>query len=210
MLFENISTVNKGDTMSVVAPRSLLLALPFAALLALSGCSSSVKQSGAERDLPEICRFYDFSKDPAMAEECGIRQTRYKSYKNIPAMRYLISPKDAQLVLDRKSDVVELRLSETLPAPLGRELSRLVDFSDQAKKEHLKNRYIYKELYPSPGNRMRLFKLSIPTTTGQFVDYCFQIPERKTASERQRSYTVNTLESLSCGEFEQLIATYKE
>ncbi len=193
---------------------SISIKLSFTALLFLStvffGCSSSAPSSAAQRDLPEICRHYDFNKDPAMAEECGIRQTRYKSYKNIPSMRYLITPKDAQLVLDRKDGDVELRLDNTIPVKLGKELARKVDFSDQAKPHHLKNQYIYKELYPTPSNRIKIFKLRIPISGENWLDYCFQIPNRPKGNEKARSYTVHTLEPISCSDFDHFVKTFQE
>ena len=60
-----------------------LLALGMTGLI-LTGCSGSKKSSNEFAELPEICRGYDFASDPGMAEACGIRQTRYKSYKNLP------------------------------------------------------------------------------------------------------------------------------
>ncbi len=187
---------------------TLLAALCALATLPLSGCGSSANKG--DGDLPEICRQYDFSKDPAMAEECGIRQTRYKSYKNIPPMRYLIAPKDAQLVLDKKSGAVELRLRETMPVILGEEVAKAVDFSDEAKKHHLKNQYIYKEIYPTKETRMRLFKLRIPANDGSWLDYCFRVPEHAATNERLRSHLSHSLDELGCAEFDDLVKRYPD
>lgn len=187
----------------------LFISLVFLALL--SGCSSSASQAGMnERDLPEICRHFDFSKDPAMAEECGIRQTRYKSYKNIPAMRYLIAPKDAQLVLDKRTGHVEFRMNETLPVRLDQTLSEQIDFSDRAKMQHLKNQYIYKELYPTSDTRLRVFQLRIPVPGDAWVDYCFRIPDKKSVDDRKRTIAVHTLETISCDEFREMVSLYSE
>ncbi len=185
--------------------------LPCALLLAgsLAGCGSSANKSDA--DLPEICRQYDFSKDPEMAEECGIRQTRYKSYKNIPPMRYLIAPKDAQIVLDKKTGEVELRLRETMPVTLSGSIGKQVDFSEKAKAHHLKNQYIYKEIFPTKNSRMRIFKLRIPVQgDDNWLDYCFRVPERSFDLERKHSKLALALDEITCAEYDALVKKYPD
>ena len=188
-------------------PTLLLLALTSAALLAGCGSSKPSAAAGTGGDLPEICRGYDFRADPSMADACGMRETRYKSYKNIPTQRYLILPKDASLVLNRQTQTVELRLPNTMPADLGRAAADQVDFSDAAKTASLKNQYIYKELYPAGGARVRMFKMRVPSKEGGLLDFCFRVPEpAATSNDRSRTSRGHSLDALECGEFDALVA----
>ena len=151
--------------------------------LLLNSCSSSTPESEF-KDLPEICRNYDFANDPDMAETCGIRQTRYKSYKNIPPQRYLIIPKNTTIAIKDDNDV-ELRLPNTLPVKLDPSLKEKIDFSEDAKAVMLKNKYDYKEFFTKSGERLKLFKLTLPLANGSEEIYCFSIPKPEVDSRRK-------------------------
>lgn len=151
-------------------------ALFFSAFVLIS-CTSAPKQS--LQDIPEICRFVDFSKDPEMAKICGLRETRYGGLKNIPPMRFLISPKGGHLALVESK--IELRLPNTGEIILGDSAALALDFSAKAKRDLLKNSYEYYELFPGDGERLRLFKLGLPTGRGE-QKFCFEIPSRVTDS----------------------------
>ena len=178
----------------------------FLALLILSGCGATSKPSSQFKELPEICRGYDFASDPEMADACGIRQTRYKSYKNLPLQRFLIYPKDAYIVLTKTG--VELRLANTHPVDLDGDLDLVIDFSKEATLTKLKNKYIYKELYPKNEPRMRIFKMEIPTSKGE-RNFCFQLPQISSVDKRSRLRMGNTITHLECNEFDSLVSLHK-
>ena len=180
----------------------LLLALAVSSVI-LFGCSASNKSSHGLAELPEICRGYDFASDPAMAEACGIRQTRYQSYKNLPSQRFLIYPKDANLVLTTSG--VELRLSNTHPVILEGDLDLVIDFSPQSQLQKLKNKYIYKEIYPKNDPRIRMFKMIFPTLKGE-LSYCFKLPNKVPGDRRKRVRMGNVIHKLTCDEFDKLVA----
>ncbi len=180
----------------------LFITLSFTSLLV--SCGSS-KQTNF-KDLPEICRHYDFSENPAMAETCGIRQTRYKSYKNIPTQRYLIRPKGTTLVKTAKG--VELRLPNTIPILLNKDMNDQIDFSEDAKPVMIKNKYDYREIYPKNGSRIKLFKLSIPDLRNKFTSHCFSVPRTK-VDHRVKAMSGHTIYPITCKEFQQLVDLHK-
>jgi hypothetical protein len=179
---------------------SRVASLAFLSLL-IGACSSSDPKAKF-RDLPEICRHYDFSKDPKMAETCGIRQTRYKSYKNIPPQRYLINPKGTTIAI--KKEKVELRLPNTLPVELDQSLKTKIDFSEKSKSKMVKNKYEYKEFFTKSGERLKLFKLNIPGDSGSSDDFCFSVPKAK-IDKRRKSSVGHSVIHISCGEYAKLI-----
>jgi hypothetical protein len=181
----------------------------FAIFIALSfwGCSSSNENVTNLKELPEICRGYDFNKDPEMADFCGVRKSRYKSYKNIPDQLFLIVPKGAYL--SKNSNSLELRLPNTLPIKLDLELSTQFDFSKQKQLEKLKNKYIYKELYPKAEQRIKLFKLELPTLNESSLNLCFRVPPQIKSDRRKRIRQGNQLKKITCQEFSTLVEKHK-
>ena len=175
-------------------------------ILALQSCAApSVEKAPNLKEVREECRQFDLSKDPEMAEACGIRQTRYKSYKNIPLQRFLVAPKNANLTLSDKA--VELRLENTLPIDLPLDIKTKIDFTKEASLTFIKNKYIYKELYPTPTTRLKIFKIQIPTKTSEILEYCFRVPEMREDFKKRSAVQVNSLEKFECQEFIQLTVT---
>lgn len=181
----------------------------FAIFIALSfwSCSSSNEKAANLKELPEICRGYDFNKDPEMADFCGVRKSRYKSYKNIPDQLFLIAPKGAYL--SKSSTSLELRLPNTLSIELEKELITQFDFSKQKQLEKLKNKYIYKELYPKTGQRIKLFKLELPTKNQTNLNLCFRVPPQTKSDRRKRIRQGHQLKKITCQEFSALVEKYK-
>lgn len=168
-----------------------------------TACGGSQSGSSDFKELPEICRGYDFASDPEMADACGIRQTRYKSYKNLPSQRFLIYPKDANIVLTGSG--VELRLANTHPVKLEGNLEDDLDFSNEAQLVKIKNKYIYKEIFPKDAPRIRMFKMVIPTKSSE-AKYCFQLPQKTKTDRRKRVRMGNVIKPFECSEFDALVA----
>lgn len=171
----------------------------FLAVGILTSCTSGPKQS--LQDIPEICRFVDFSKDPEMTKICGLRETRYGGLKNIPPMRFLISPKGGHLAVVQGK--VELRLPNTGEIELGDSLQIPLDFSPYAKREFVKNSYEYFEIYPNGSERLRLFRLQIPTLNAE-QHFCFEIPSRIT-DERLKTLGGQQINKIVCDSMTRIV-----
>lgn len=172
----------------------------FLTAVTLVSCSPAPKES--LQDIPEICRFVDFSKDPEMTKICGLRETRYGGLKNIPPMRFLISPKGGHLALI--SGKVELRLPSTGPVELGDSATVPFDFSSLSKREFVKNGYEYFEIYPSGAERLRLFKLTFPTVDQRNLSFCFEIPSRVT-DPRLKSIGGQQVNKIECEQLQTVV-----
>jgi hypothetical protein len=179
------------------------------ALLLLASCGGTKGEAESldvPTNLPEICRGIDFVAQPDMREECGVRVSRYKSYKNIPQQRYLIYPKDASLV--KTSDKVELRLPNTLPIYLDSATAAGIEFSQEHRLQSIKNTMEYKELFPAGAERIKMFRMVLPKDVGEASTLCFRVPDKK-GNERTRSVAMgNQIESMTCADFDLLVAKY--
>jgi len=173
--------------------------LIFGTLSLLSSCASA-PQEMSQTQL-EICKEIDFDLEPSMRELCGNRKMRFQGYKNIPNQRFLINPKNSYLIEVDSS--VELRLPKTRPINLGPELLDKISFTKQARLESLKNKYFYLEKFLDTGERIKIFKLRIPTNSGETVDYCFTIPDNS-KRDRRRSLDINIVEQTSCSYYDHL------
>lgn len=183
------------------------LAMSFS-VVACGGTKGSDEALEVPTDMPEICKNIDFVSQPDMREVCGVRVARYKSYKNIPMQRYLVNPKDASLV---KSDgKVELRLPNTLPIQLDSSMSEGFAFTQDKRLEKIRNTMEYKELFPTGGERVKMFRLNIPREEGSPLDLCFRVPNKK-GNDRTRMVAMgNEIESMTCADFEMLVAKYSK
>lgn len=182
----------------------LLSSIAFAALLSACAGSSNGEDLEVPTNLPPICRDIDFVEQPDMREMCGVRTVRSRAYKNIPQQRYLIKPQETSIV--KKGDQLELRFQNSLPLYLDGPITEELEFNQQKRLEKVKNTYDYHEIYNKGAERIRIFKMGIPTDRGNTYDFCFRIPERK-GNARTRSVAMgNHIEALSCADFDRLIA----
>ncbi len=173
----------------------------------LAGCAGSATSTDnleVPTNLPPICRDIDFVEQPDMREMCGVRVVHSRSYKNIPQQRYLIKPQETSIV--KTGDRLELRFQNSLPLYLEGPITKELQFNQQKRLEKVKNTYDYHEIYNKGAERIRIFKMGIPTDEGNVYDFCFRIPEKK-GNDRTRSRAMgNHIEAMNCGDFDRLIA----
>jgi len=156
--------------------------------------------------MPEICRGIDFVAQPDMREDCGVRVSRYKAYKNIPQQRYLVYPKDASLV--KANGSVELRLPNTFPITLDSTTASGIEFSQEKRLVSIKNTMEYKELFPTGGERIKMFRMQIPLDNGSSSALCFRVPESKGNQRTRNQAMANQIEGMTCQDFDMLVAKY--
>lgn len=158
-------------------------------------------------NLPEICKGIDFNDQPDMREVCGVRVVRYKQYKNVPKVRYMIVPKGAQLV--RKKSGPELRLKNTLPVKLDASYSDKIEWSEDARLEYLKTTMDYKEFRQDSGERIKIFKLTVPFKDGSQGELCFNVPkEPEVKDPRSKTVRGNKVNSIDCEEYRRILDGY--
>lgn len=178
--------------------------IAFASLLSACAGSNSGENLEVPTNMPPICREIDFVEQPDMREMCGVRTVHSRAYKNIPQQRYLIKPQETSIV--KTNDQLELRFQNSLPLYLDGPITTELEFSQQKRLEKIKNTYDYHEIYNKGAERIRIFKMGIPTDRGNVYDFCFRIPERK-GNARTRSVAMgNHIEALSCADFDRLVA----
>lgn len=187
---------------------SALPVLLSSALFILCSCggTSDGKDLAMPENMPPACRDIDFVAQPDMRELCGVRVVRFKSYRNIPKERYLVNPKDAKIVLAEEK--MELRIPGNYPIELSGQITKDIRFDQNARLKKIPNRYEYHEGYLGKErkreNRIRAFRLTIPTDAGTDYEYCFRIPE-KLGNDRTRNQAMgNRLEKISCEDFDFL------
>ena len=187
--------------------KKYLLSSCILAISLLAGCGGSA-QKGEDleipTDLPPICRDIDFVANPDMREVCGVRTaSRHNiAYKNIPQQRYLIKPSETSIV--KTNGKLELRFQNSLPINLEGPIISELEFSQEKRLERVKNTYDYHEITNPGSERLRIFKMGIPTEKGHKYDFCFRIPERK-GNDRTRSRAMGVnIETMSCTEFDRI------
>lgn len=176
------------------------------ALSMLSGCAGSSEETlEVPTNLPPICRDIDFSANPDMREVCGVRKVHNKAYKNIPQQRYLIKPTETSIV--KTGNKLELRFQNSLPLYLEGPIVNELQFGQEKRLQKVTNTYDYHEIYnKASGERLRVFKMNIPTDAGTRYDFCFRIPEKK-GSDRTRNRAMGSnIERMDCEDFEQVVA----
>ena len=181
----------------------------FVATIVLAGCAGSSNGDDLEvpTNLPPICRDIDFVANPDMREMCGVRKAHNKAYKNIPQQRYLINPSGTSIV--KTDGKLELRFQNSLPLFLDGPITRELQFNQEKRLEKVQNTYDYHEIY-SGKERVRIFKMGIPTDMGNTYDFCFRIPEKK-GNARTRSVAMgNHIEAMTCDDFDFLVAQDNE
>ena len=153
---------------------NILLSSCFLAISFLAGCAGSSAQKGEElvipTDLPPICRDIDFVANPDMREVCGVRKaSRHNiAYKNIPQQRYLIKPSETSIV--KTNGKLELRFQNSLPINLEGPITHELEFGQDKRLEKIKNTYDYHEITNKGSERLRIFKMGIPTDKGNKYD----------------------------------------
>ena len=181
----------------------------FVATIVLAGCAGSSNGDDLEvpTNLPPICRDIDFVANPDMREMCGVRKAHNKAYKNIPQQRYLINPSGTSIV--KTDGKLELRFQNSLPLFLDGPITRELQFNQEKRLEKVQNTYDYHEIY-SGKERVRIFKMGIPTDMGNTYDFCFRIPEKK-GNARTRSVAMgNHIEAMTCDDFDFLVTQDNE
>ena len=197
--------------------KSILSAIKLTTLLAsltlFAGCAGS-SNGGDEYEvptnLPPICRDIDFAENPDMREMCGVRKAHNKAYKNIPQQRYLIKPSETTIV--KTNGKLELRFQNSLPIDLEGPIVNELLFNNEKRLEKIKNNYDYHEIYYNKGSkeRIRVFKMGIPTDLGGTYYFCFRVPEKK-GNARTRSKAMGTnIELMECSDFESIIQSEKD
>ena len=187
--------------------KKYLLSSCILAISLLAGCGGSSQKAeelDVPTDLPPICRDIDFVANPDMREVCGVRTaSRHNiAYKNIPQQRYLIKPSETSIV--KTNGKLELRFQNSLPINLEGPITSELEFSQEKRLERVKNTYDYHEITKPGSERLRIFKMGIPTEKGHKYDFCFRIPERKGNDRtRNRAMGVN-IETMSCVEFDRI------
>lgn len=181
-------------------------------LTALFGCAGSSSSNGEDLEvptnMPPICRDIDFVAQPDMREMCGVRKVHNRAYKNIPQQRYLIKPAETSIV--KTSDKMELRFQNSLPIVLEGPIVNEIKFNQDKRLEKIKNSYEYHEIYSKEGERLRIFKMGIPTDEGHVYNFCFRVPDRK-GSERTRNKAMgNHIESMTCADYDMLMLNSKD
>ena len=177
-------------------------------LCLLNACGGTSDGSNLEMpdNMPPVCREIDFVEQPDMKELCGVRTVRFRSYRNIAKERYLIAPKDAKIVM--AEDRLELRIPGNFPVELSGPITKELRFDQESRLKKLRNRYEYHEGYRGTSkqreNRVRAFKLTIPTDAGNEYEYCFRIPEKFGNARTRNQAMGNRLEELQCAEFNSL------
>ena len=177
--------------------------IAFASLLSACAGSNSGENLEVPTNMPPICREIDFVEQPDMREMCGVRTVHSRAYKNIPQQRYLIKPQETSIV--KSGNKLELRFQNNLPLYLDGPIANEIEFNQQKRLEKIKNTYDYHEIYNKGAERIRIFKMGIPTDKGNSYDFCFRIPEKR-GNARTRSVAMgNHIEALSCADFDRLV-----
>ena len=185
-----------------------LLSSCLLALSVLAGCGGSAQKSEdleVPTDLPPICRDIDFVANPDMREVCGVRKASHNiAYKNIPQQRYLIKPSETSIV--KTNGKLELRFQNSLPLVLDGPINSELEFNQEKRLERIKNTYDYHEITKKGAERLRIFKMGIPTDKGNKYNFCFRIPEKR-GNDRTRSRAMGVnIETMSCTEFDNIIS----
>lgn len=183
--------------------RSACLAL---GALCLFACSAGNPGAGskvvAPDDMPDICQDLDFNRDVEMREICGVKTRDYLAYRNVPEHRNLLLPKGGKII--KKGKALELRLPNTLPAPLPAEMSGKVLFDEKLRRSYIKSRMDYCEFFPENStHNVKIIKLDIPQDLGGEATVCFTVESRPTTAQRKTGFA-NRLEPLPCGDFIRL------
>lgn len=171
----------------------------------LAGCAGSSNGEDLEvpTNMPPICRDIDFVAQPDMREMCGVRRVHNRAYKNIPQQRYLIKPAETSIV--KTNGKIELRLQNALPLILEGPINNEMEFSQDKRLEKVKNSYEYHEIYTKGSERLRIFKIGIPTDQGHVYNFCFRVPDKKGNARTRSKAMGNHIEAMTCADYDMLL-----
>lgn len=156
----------------------------------------------APDDMPDICQDLDFNRDVEFRELCGVKTRDYMAYRNIPEHRNLLQPKGARVV--KKGKTMELRLPNTLPAPLPAELGGKLVFDEKLRRTFLKSTMDYIEFFPADSeDRVKVIRLDIPMDVGGSSTVCYTVETRANTAQR-KSGVASRLDPLDCEDFRML------
>jgi hypothetical protein len=171
----------------------------------LAGCGGT--QAGRSKvvapdDMPDICQDLDFNRDVEFRDLCGVKTRDYMAYRNIPEHRNLLLPKGGRVV--KKGKAMELRLPNTLPAPLPPELAGKIVFDEKLRRTFLKSRMDYCEFFPDNATqRVRVIRIDIPQDVGGETTVCYAVESKASSAQRKTGFA-SRLEPLSCEDFQML------
>jgi hypothetical protein len=173
--------------------------------LALAGCGSSNQSKYiAPEDMPDVCQDLDFNRDEQFREICGVKTRDYMAYRNVPEHRNLLLPKGGKIV--KKGKALELRLTNTLPAPLPGDFAGRIIFDEKLRRTFIKSKMDYCEFVPDNSSQsVKLLKLTIPFDTGGDFSVCFTVESRPSTAQRKAGYA-GRLDPLDCNDFARLKA----
>lgn len=164
-------------------------------------------------DLPDICKEIDFLRNPEYQDLCGVKSRKYAAYRNLPAHRDLLRPKNAKIV--RKADRLELRLERCLPIAMPADLEREIDFSEASRRSPLKSEMEYAEalLLSHAGgaeggesdDRERILRITLPLKNGGSRGLCYRVVVPRELAQRKPGYASELVE-LHCEEFDRRYA----
>jgi hypothetical protein len=159
-------------------------------------------------DMPDICQNIDFSTNKDKQKECGVKPINQQAYQNAPKQRYLVDPKQASLV--KTGDEIEIRFPNTSPLSLDATLLYGVEFDESKRLSKIENTMDYREFFTEKKERLKLFKLKIPSDTKPIVEneICFKVPELKGSNRTSSDATTVKMELLTCNSFNKFIKKY--
>jgi len=159
-------------------------------------------------DMPDICQNIDFSTNKDKQQECGVKPISQSAYQNAPKQRYLVEPKQASLV--KTGDKMEIRFPNTYPLSLDAGMIRGVEFDDLKRLSKIENTMDYKEFFTEKKERLKLFKLKIPSDTKPIMEneVCFKVPPLKGIDRDGNGATTMNMELLACNSFNKYVKKY--
>jgi hypothetical protein len=186
-------------TVNVASKALTAAALTLLALVQSRCASAGGSKVVAPEDMPDICQDLDFNRDVELREMCGVKTRDYLAYRNIPEHRNLLLPKGGKIVKKGKS--LELRLQNTLPAPLPADLAGKIVFDEKLRRTFIKSRMDYCEFFPeNSSHNVKIIRLDIPQDIGGEISLCYTVESRPTTAQRKTGYA-SRLEPLDCEDF---------
>jgi len=159
-------------------------------------------------DMPDICQNIDFNANKDKQKECGVKSISQQAYQNAPKQRYLVDPRQASLV--KTGNKIEIRFPNTFPLELDEDQLYGVEFDESKRLSKIENTMDYKEFFTEKKERLKLFKLKIPSDTKPIVqnEICFKVPPLKGIDRDGNGATTVNMELLTCNTFNKFVKKY--